>query len=111
MGVAAQIAQRVFGAAERSLGIDHPIGPEQRAQPGGECLRRLKVRKRSVKSQLAPGVEFAKACQKIRLTASIASQVHAKRLPQGLVQVAIWEACRCRVGSLPQHAGHETNIL
>ena len=34
MRVAAQIAQRVFGPAERPFGVDHPIGAEQRAEPG-----------------------------------------------------------------------------
>src|ERR1035441_1442545 len=41
MGVTAQIAQCLFGSAERTLGIDHPIGAEQRAEPGGERWGRL----------------------------------------------------------------------
>lgn len=35
MRVAAQIAQGVFRPAERALGIDHPIGAEQWAEPRG----------------------------------------------------------------------------
>src|ERR1035437_7654205 len=61
MRVAAQIAECVFGSAERALGIHHPIGAEQWAEPGGERLRCLKVRQRSMKSQFALAVKFAKA--------------------------------------------------
>ena len=61
MGVAAQIAQRVFGSAKRAFAIDHPIGAEQRTEPGGERWGRLEMGKVTVKSQLAFGVEFAEA--------------------------------------------------
>jgi hypothetical protein len=63
--VTAQIAQRMFGPAERALGIDHPIGAEQRAEHGGERLRRLEGRKAAVKPELARGVEFAETRHKL----------------------------------------------
>jgi hypothetical protein len=49
--VAAQIAQRVFGSAERALGIDYPIGVEQRAEPCGKRLGCLEIRESSINSR------------------------------------------------------------
>jgi len=56
MRVAAQIAECVFGSAERAFGIHHPIGAEQWAEPGGERLRFLKGHQGSMKAQFAFGV-------------------------------------------------------
>jgi hypothetical protein len=61
MGVTAPIAQCLFGSGERTLGIDHPIGAEQRAEPGGERWGRLERGKGTVRPQFALGVEFAEA--------------------------------------------------
>ena len=36
MGVSAEIAQRMFRATERPLGVDHPVVAEQDAEPGGK---------------------------------------------------------------------------
>src|SRR6266576_7058053 len=36
MGVLAQIAKCVLRAAERTFGVNHPFGAEQRTKPGGE---------------------------------------------------------------------------
>ena len=36
MGVAAEIGQHLLGAAERRLGVDHPLDPPQLAEPAGE---------------------------------------------------------------------------
>src|ERR1017187_6181643 len=55
MGVTAQIAQCLFGSAERTLGIDHPIGAEQRAEPGGERWGRLERGKVTVKTPFGRG--------------------------------------------------------
>ena len=41
MGVLAKITKRVLRAAERAFCVNHPFGPEQRTQPGGEGLRIL----------------------------------------------------------------------
>jgi hypothetical protein len=65
MRVAAQIAQRVFGPAERALGINDPVGAEQGAEPGGERLRCLKMGKITVKPQLSLTVEFTEALHKL----------------------------------------------
>jgi len=61
MGIASQIAQGMFCSAERALGIDHPIGTEQRTQHGGECLGRLKRDKRTVKTEPSGSVKLAQA--------------------------------------------------
>ena len=39
MGVAAQILEHIFGAAEGAFGVDHPVLSEQWPQPGGEGFR------------------------------------------------------------------------
>ena len=57
MRVATQIVEHVFGSAERTLGIDYPIGAEQRAEPRGKRSGCLEMRQPSVKSQLALSVE------------------------------------------------------
>ena len=56
--VTAEIAQRVFGPAERALGIDHPIGAEQPAQHGGERGRCGQARQAAVKAEFAGRVQF-----------------------------------------------------
>jgi hypothetical protein len=38
MSVLAEIAKRVLGAAGRAFGVNHPLGAEERAKPGGEGL-------------------------------------------------------------------------
>jgi len=58
MRVAAQITERVFGSAERTLGIDHPVGAEQGSQHGGERRQRLERRKATVKFEPAGGMQF-----------------------------------------------------
>jgi hypothetical protein len=66
MGVAGEITQHMVGAAERWLGIDHPVLPEQGAQEGTECflmlerLERTRERKMAhVKSSLQTGDELS----------------------------------------------------
>ena len=39
MGVGAEIAQHMFGTAERRLGVDDPVVAEQHPQPGSEGAR------------------------------------------------------------------------
>jgi hypothetical protein len=39
MGVAAQILQHVFGAAEGAFGVDHPVLAEQQSPPRNESFR------------------------------------------------------------------------
>ena len=34
MGIAAQVVEDVFGAAEGWFGVNHPVLSEQRSQPG-----------------------------------------------------------------------------
>src|SRR4029077_5411344 len=38
VGVAGEISEHRLGSAERPLGIDHPLGPAQRCEEGGECF-------------------------------------------------------------------------
>jgi hypothetical protein len=64
MGVAGEITQHMVGAAERWLGIDHPVLTEQGTQEGTECffllerLERTRERKLAqVKSALQTGDE------------------------------------------------------
>ena len=52
VGVAAEIAQRVFRSAEGRLGIDDPIVTEQRSQPGGEGSRLRKGREVTIEREL-----------------------------------------------------------
>src|ERR1039458_6223945 len=61
MRVAAQVSEGVLGAAEGTLGVDHPIRAEQRTQKSRERRRRSEMVQRAVKSELACGVEFAQA--------------------------------------------------
>lgn len=65
MRVAAQIAQRVFGPAERALGINHPIGAEQRTEPCGERLGCLEMNKVTVKPQFSRAVGLAETLHKL----------------------------------------------
>ena len=39
MSISAEIAQHVFGPAERPFGVDDPVVTEQYPQPGGEGAR------------------------------------------------------------------------
>ena len=36
MGIRAEVAQRVLGSAEGTLGVDDPVVAEQDSEPGGE---------------------------------------------------------------------------
>jgi hypothetical protein len=38
MGVAAQILQHIFGAAEGAFGVDHSVLAEQHSQPRGKSF-------------------------------------------------------------------------
>ena len=38
VGVSAEITQGMLGTTERRFAIDHPVMPEQLAEPGGEDL-------------------------------------------------------------------------
>ena len=53
MGVAAQILQHVFGAAEGAFGVDHPILAEQQSPPCSESFRLGKWSEVSMEVQLA----------------------------------------------------------
>ena len=55
----------MFGAAKRSLGVNHPIGAEQGTKPSRECLGRAQRGQRSGKSQFAARVEFAETGDKL----------------------------------------------
>jgi hypothetical protein len=52
MGVAGEIAQHMLGTAERRLGIDDPVLPEQGAQEGTEGLLIFEGLERSRKNKL-----------------------------------------------------------
>jgi hypothetical protein len=52
MGVASEIAQHMMGTAERWLGIDDPVLPEQGTQEGTEGLLILERLERSRKNKL-----------------------------------------------------------
>lgn len=51
MRVGAEIAQNVFGASERTLGVDDPIVAEQSSQPCCEVLRVSQMQEAVVKSE------------------------------------------------------------
>lgn len=53
MGVAGEITQHMVGAAERWLGIDHPVLTEQGTQEGTECLFLLERLERTRERKLA----------------------------------------------------------
>jgi hypothetical protein len=52
VGIATEIAQRVFRSAEGRLGIDDPVVTEQRSEPGGEGSRFRKWREVTVEREL-----------------------------------------------------------
>jgi hypothetical protein len=52
MGVASEIAQHMLGTAERRLGIDDPVLPEQGTQEGTEGLLIFERLERSRKNKL-----------------------------------------------------------
>ena len=65
MGVCAEIAERVFGSSEGSLGINKPLVTEQDSEPGGEDAWRGQWRQAAVElecalaeSSLQSGEEF-----------------------------------------------------
>ena len=53
MGVPAQILEYVFWASKGSFGINHPVVPEQRPEPGGKSLWLSKQLQFSMEIQLA----------------------------------------------------------
>ncbi len=53
MGVAAQIVQHIFGAAEGTFQVDHPVLSKQRPQPGSEDLRLRKKFQVSLEVELS----------------------------------------------------------
>jgi RNA 3'-terminal phosphate cyclase len=61
MRVPAKVAEHVFSAAERALGIHHPVVVEQRAQQGGEGLGILERCESTVKTEFAAGVQGSEA--------------------------------------------------
>ena len=52
MGVGAEVAQHIFGTAERLLGVDDPVVAEQSPQPGGEGAWFGKVQQAAVELKL-----------------------------------------------------------
>src|ERR1035441_1005463 len=56
--ITAEIAERVFGPAERAFSIDHPIGTEQASQQGRECGRCCQTREAAVEAELSGRVQF-----------------------------------------------------
>ena len=66
MGIAAEILEHIFGAAEGRFGVDDPIFPEQRSEPGSEDfgLREQsqiagKMKLATLKGRLESGDELA----------------------------------------------------
>ena len=57
MGVASQIMQHMFRAAEGRLGIDDPVLPIERAQEDGEALLVVKWHALTEEAQLIAGKE------------------------------------------------------
>jgi len=53
MGVAGEITQHMVGAAERWLGINHPVLTEQGTQEGTECFFLLERLERTGERKLA----------------------------------------------------------
>jgi len=53
MRVAAQIVQHIFGAAEGTFQVDHPVLSKQRPQPGGKDLGLRKKLQVSLELKLA----------------------------------------------------------
>ena len=72
VGIAGQVVQNVFRAAEGRFGIHHPLFPEQRAQERVECLLVRQRKTRAVESQLLLAESPAKASHE--LTAKDAAQ-------------------------------------
>jgi hypothetical protein len=61
MGVGAEIAQHMFGAAQGPLGVDDPVMAEQHPQPGGEGVWLSKRQKSAVELKLT-SMEGAAKC-------------------------------------------------
>src|SRR5579863_8744621 len=61
MGVCAEIAQHMFGAAERLLGVDNPVVAKQGTQPGGEGAWLCKVQQVAVELEFT-AIEGAANC-------------------------------------------------
>ena len=53
MGVPAQILEHIFGASKGSFGINHPVVPEQRPEPGSKSLWLSKPLQFSMEIELA----------------------------------------------------------
>jgi hypothetical protein len=64
MGVAAEIVQRMLGAAKWALGIDHPIGTKQAPEHRRESLRRLKRRQFLMKAEFVATMQCTQAGDK-----------------------------------------------
>src|ERR1700730_16326151 len=65
MAVAAEIVQRMLGAAKWALGIDHPIGTKQAPEHRRESLRRLKRRQFPMKAEFVAGMQCTQAGDKL----------------------------------------------
>ena len=65
MGVAAQIVEHMFVAAERSFGVHHPVLSEQRSQPRGEGLWLSERLQTSVEIELASPEGAFESCNKL----------------------------------------------
>jgi hypothetical protein len=65
MGVAAEIVERMLGAAKWALGIDHPISTKQGPEHRRESLRRSKRCQFPVKAKLVAGMQSTQAGDKL----------------------------------------------
>jgi len=65
MGVAAEIVQRMLGAAKWALGIDHPISTKQGPEHRRESLGRLQRCQFPVKAKLVAGMKSTQAGDKL----------------------------------------------
>ena len=65
MCVLAQIAKRMWRAAKRRFGVNHPFGAEQRTKPGGERLGIRKPGECSVETEFVLRMQFPQAIHEL----------------------------------------------
>ena len=66
VGIAGQVVENMFGAAEGRLGIDHPVLPAEFGEEVAECARQDKLLQRAMDLEPVLLEQFTKPCPELR---------------------------------------------
>src|SRR3974390_361057 len=94
MGVAAEIGEHLFGAAERRLGVDHPVDAPQLVEPDGEGGRFGKIGEIAEETERTCRRESTRTGRKKPARQAIQCVPSGERPPPGTTQWICGWCCR-----------------